>query len=419
MKKIFMLIGGLVFLILVAAVFFYFSYMQPIKGMQPTGEYNVGVTNFDHQFASEISGADRKLNIKAWYPTHSTDGELDLLQTPQIAQQVVKVWKMPGFLTVSDNSHSYINAPIANDEAPYPVIIFNHGFTSFHTQNTINMQELASHGYIVMSIAHPGISLVTEYTDGTSVKYDATHPAFVAFDKQAENLADAGKQIGFILDQVKDSADFDAYWQQVNKFADIEAYAGFQGLIKQWIEDTNQVIGLIASDQAAKLSPLIAKQISTDKIATFGHSLGGVVSTFTNMSNQHIIASISLDAPPLYATSLDGLNVNKSTCHLMSDIIDMGGNKLDFRGINRPLLEKSTKFGCNAIFKNAAHMSFSDLNYVAAVKLAGVIGSVDQQKMGEELNNMILWYFDKTLKNIDEQFKAKHSEIVELETFNQ
>ena len=64
-------------------------------------------------------------------------------------------------------------------------------------------------------------------------------------------------------------------------------------------------------------------------------------------------------------------------------------------------------------------MSFTDMNYVGMMKLAGQLGKVDQQKMGEEVNQMILWFFDKSLKDSDVDYQPRHGDIVDVEYFNQ
>lgn len=419
MKTLYIIAAALTVCLLVGGLYFYFAHLQPITGMQPTGKYNVGTTNFDYEFESKHQTDARKLNIKAWYPTNANSGELDLQQTPKTAMAVTKNFGIPEFLASSDKSASYIDVPIASDEASYPVIIFNHGFASFHTQNTVNVQELASHGYIVLSIAHPNISLMTEYTDGTFVAHDADHPAYKSFASEVTELQVIGKQLKTILKHAENINEFEAYWQVMAEFSDMEIYDDLKSVIEQWIEDTHQIVDLIAADGGLELSTAIGGFMSTDKIATFGHSLGGVTSTFANYTNTHIVAALNLDAPPIFTMELAKLNLDKPTCHLMSDVVNMGDNELDFRQVNRPALKKSTAFGCNAIFKGAAHMSFTDMNYVGVMKLMGQLGKVDQRKMGEELNRMILWYFDRMLKAKRVAYIPKHSEIVELEMFNE
>ena len=62
-------------------------------------------------------------------------------------------------------SHSAPNAPAAPGR--YPVLVFNHGFGSFQKQSTSLLEELASHGYVVLSVGHAAESLVVQRSDGT------------------------------------------------------------------------------------------------------------------------------------------------------------------------------------------------------------------------------------------------------------
>lgn len=51
------------------------------------------------------------------------------------------------------------DAPPRGEDAPYPLIIFAHGFTSTPRQSASYTQHLASRGYVVASIAFPGSTL--------------------------------------------------------------------------------------------------------------------------------------------------------------------------------------------------------------------------------------------------------------------
>ena len=63
-------------------------------------------------------------------------------------------------------SHSYPNAPVARARPRYPVLIFSHGYASSPWQNTVQMEELASHGFIVFSIGHTYESVAIRFPDG-------------------------------------------------------------------------------------------------------------------------------------------------------------------------------------------------------------------------------------------------------------
>jgi len=51
------------------------------------------------------------------------------------------------------------NAPPARDGAPYPLIIFSHGYGSYAAQSVYLTEHLASHGFVVLAINHNGSTL--------------------------------------------------------------------------------------------------------------------------------------------------------------------------------------------------------------------------------------------------------------------
>ena len=51
------------------------------------------------------------------------------------------------------NGNSWSEAQPVNEK--FPVLIFSHGIGGLKTQNTTQMEEMASHGYVVFSCDHP------------------------------------------------------------------------------------------------------------------------------------------------------------------------------------------------------------------------------------------------------------------------
>ncbi len=86
------------------------------------------------------------------------------------------------------STFEYTDAPVATAGAPFPVIVFSHGYWLYPTQNTALMEHLASHGYIVFSLSHAGDSAPVAHPDGTvseTVPYEevpgATHEGEIRF----------------------------------------------------------------------------------------------------------------------------------------------------------------------------------------------------------------------------------------------
>ena len=68
-------------------------------------------------------------------------------------------------------THAILDAPPAEGQAP--VLIFSHGYTGYIAQNTPQVEELASRGYVVASIGHTGEAAAVPFPDGRIIPIDS------------------------------------------------------------------------------------------------------------------------------------------------------------------------------------------------------------------------------------------------------
>ncbi len=61
-------------------------------------------------------------------------------------------------------------------------------------------------------------------------------------------------------------------------------------------------------------------------------------------------------------------------------------------------------------------MNFSDVNYVTPMKFTGLLGAVDNQQMGEQLNQLLITFFDFHLKG-DNRWQHSYPDIT-IDAFN-
>ena len=145
---------------------FLFQCIPIKKPPKPTGSFNVGTQSFEltdtnrlEWFTKDNPDDLRKIMIQAWYPTSDNQGEREnyidygKIRIKALAEQFdYKPFIFKGLIKVKSNSFS--NAKADNSKGPYPLIIFSHGLGGNRTQNTVIMEELASHGYVVIAIEH-------------------------------------------------------------------------------------------------------------------------------------------------------------------------------------------------------------------------------------------------------------------------
>jgi dienelactone hydrolase len=80
-------------------------------------------------------GTERVLNAVAWYPTTRGAGPIE------------------------SDSRAVRDAPLDASRGPYPVLMFSHGSCGFERQSLFLTPWLATHGFIVVAVPHPGNTL--------------------------------------------------------------------------------------------------------------------------------------------------------------------------------------------------------------------------------------------------------------------
>ena len=146
----------------------------------PTGEYAVGTLTYtvkdDREEVME-PGTMRSVAARVYYPVlkESVEG---LSRTVALSDNMIKGFKdsfkvAPNF---KKDPEANLSACYADAERipgkKFPLIMFNPGYDSYREGNSFLCIELASHGYVVICVAHSMELMCTEFDDGTAVFFD-------------------------------------------------------------------------------------------------------------------------------------------------------------------------------------------------------------------------------------------------------
>jgi dienelactone hydrolase len=180
-----------------------------------------------------------------------------------------------------------------SEEKKCPLIVFSHGGISFKQSNISLFEELASHGYVVVSIDHTYHAIVTKI-DGKSVYIDS------AYLKEM-NASDSHKDIE-------------------------NAYNLFQKWMELRTGDVNFVIDYLTSKG---VSSDFYSLIDVTRIGVAGHSLGGSAALGVARMRDDINAVLALESP--YMCDMTGTlgdsflwNVEPYSCGVMNLYSDTG-----------------------------------------------------------------------------------------------
>ncbi|MBL7162268.1 MAG: hypothetical protein ISS57_06655 [Anaerolineales bacterium] len=157
---------------------------------------------------------------------------------PAIADYLV----LPSFsldhLTYAE-SHAYKNAPLAGSQDTYPLLLFSHGWNGFRAQNSFQVEELASHGYVVVAPDHTYGAVTTVFSDG---RVAGNNPQALPFG--------AGLPI--------------------NEFRPIA-----KKLVRQWAEDLGFILDRLSQDYSGIQLGLLSGRLDLENVGVLGHSTGG------------------------------------------------------------------------------------------------------------------------------------------------
>ena len=122
-----------------------------------------------------------------------------------------------GYVDCNSWSDAY---PIQNKK--FPIIIFSHGNGGLRTQNTNQVEELVSHGYIVIAVDHTFDAGFIQFPDETISYSLSARPNDDRIEETPEQLytrfAYRTDDINFLIEQINDFYHYDdmtttlTYW---------------------------------------------------------------------------------------------------------------------------------------------------------------------------------------------------------------
>jgi len=273
-------------------------------------------------------------------------------------------------------------------DGTYPLLVFSHGAYGIKESNASTYTELASHGYVVVSIDHPYHSFFTRSEDGivTMINKDYYY-------------------------EITNSNKEGIYTKE-------ELYKIIQKWMKLRTDDMNFVIDTILKKANSDSSPIYS-HINTEKIGVFGHSMGGAASVWLDRERDDISAVVNIDAPffseLIYKKELDDFIASSKdfTTPLLNIYSDDVWRQLEISPIyiaNKPNNEHF-KEAYTVHLQGAKHLSLTDLSLFSPILtniLQGGKADIDNLYCLETENELILEFFDFKLKGIG-QFTPKET----------
>ena len=336
----------------------------------PTGPYTVGTRTVDlidptrsEPFAA--NGSKRELLVRFWYPAASTHGCRPAPYTSS------GVWNYMAHLErVSPpqvRTNSCQDAMVTSEK--HPVVVFTHGFTGIFTDYTFLFEDLASRGYVVVSVNHTFEATAVEFPDGRLIKsiFGSHLGETIQLDTKTASFAVAVRlgDLKFVLDEL----------QKMN------------------------------TSQAG----LFAGKLDLSRVAVAGHSLGGLTALLGIEMEPRFRVALDLDGVtpgPLFGTTkkpvfmlFAGRNPwDQDTCHVWGKLT---GPRL---GVS---------------FKGSEHLTPSDAVWLASGAVQ--TGTMGMEKTVEAIRSYISAFLDSSLNGnpVDKLLQGASADYPDVEVTTQ
>ncbi len=362
---------------------------------EPSGAFRVGTTRFSLLDASrpETFTADpsdrRELLIQAWYPAKpSAESAPERFwgHPRVIAPRLARSLGLPGFLFDHFGlvkTHSYRDAALASAQSVYPVLVFSHGYNQgMPPQNTVQMEELASHGYIVFSIGHAYESLVLIHPEGRTVPVS---------EEQMRRVREQSGGSGALVEKLlasEDATERAGLLQQISAAGPL-----LNESQRIWVADTRFVLDELARLDGTKAPRGFSGRLDMTRVGIFGMSFGGTVATDVCLLDSRCRAGINLDglqygvaASPESALEVPFMFMTNESAGLM----------------NEPVFRRAQNDAWYVIVTGSTHFNYSDFSLISPLfRKLGLLGPIEGRRMEEIMNAYIRAFFDQHLAGRD------------------
>jgi dienelactone hydrolase len=358
---------------------------RTIEAPAPTGAYAVGRMSMVWTDSSRRDPVDttrpRELPVWIWYPADSApNGERQPVLPPEwqarrIETLTAKLGPAVARAAGSLKVHARIAVPRQASASSYPVLLFTPGLGWLASDYSVLLEDLASHGYVVVGLASPGFADVVRFDDGREVLRTLGIGEKIGTD-QAIVHADAA----FVLRRLR--------------------------------------------ELAADHDNLLHGRVDLTRIGVLGHSLGGTTALMLAARDTTVRAAVNIDGDPM--GDVVGITPKQPLLLLSSESPTIAeappGVSSEHMELVRQGLERSELRRTNDWLRNSAdsrmayrvrvlgthHLNFEDAalfsSWLATPKERWMrVGSIDGARGLAVTAEVVRTFFDVTFRGSDDR----------------
>lgn len=364
----------------------------PVFGFpKPTGPYALGTVTYAWRDASrgELFTPDpsdrREILAQVWYPAIAEPAASRapyLADAETVTPSMAQLFHAPSFLLAHFRyvtTHAVEAEPIAVDQRTFPVLIYLSGLGGGRQLSLFQIEELVSHGYIVVGLDQPGAASAVRFPDGRVI------PGL-------------GRDLSPLIDQSgAPQTPTPALAGQVMP----------DGIIPYFAQDASFALDQLALLNASDPQNVLAGHLNLNQVGLFGISLGAIVGTQVCAHDARFRACLMMDAFVTADALRTGLQqpslwITRPAETMRLERARSGGWSENDIAITRDTMRAAyTHSSFESYFVEMPtmfHINFTDAPYFSPfMAQLGLIGPIDPQRGFDIVNAYSVAFFDKIL----------------------
>lgn len=366
---------------------------------KPTGPYQIGTLTYHwversrRELFSPDPHAQRELMAQVWYPVKGDSSSARASYVPDAsalssaaagAFSSAGVIHVPGFFFdhfqyVTTNAIP--SAPLAKSQSRYPVLLYLTGIDGFRSINTFQVEELVSHGYIVVGLDQPYVSVSVVFPDGHAIT-GWTKP-----------------QIQPLIDQSIRPAE---------KAPRVNGHPLQEGIVPYLAQDVSFALDQLTALDTADPNGILTGRLDLHHVGAFGISLGAMVVGESCYRDPRLKACLMMDAAMPADVVHAGLQ--QASMWITRDAHTMRLERQRSGGWSEADIQQ-TLTTMRAVYRSLPgdgyyvqipgmfHDNFTDLPYWSPIaSQLGLTGPIDGQRGFDIVNAYSVAFFEKELK---------------------
>jgi predicted dienelactone hydrolase len=360
----------------------------------PSGPYAIGTVTYQWTDVSrrEVFSPDkqmrRELMAQVWYPAKKGSSSSHTLYIPDsdaVTTALARLHHLPDFFgnyLKYVTTHAAESVPVADDQPSYPVLIYLEGLTGYRQMSIFQVEELVSHGYIVVGIDQPGVAATVVFPDGHQLAITGLLPQIQSLEQQSLSPAEQAPQL---LGQT---------------FKD--------GIIPYFVQDVSFTLDQLASLNSTDPKGILTGKLDLEHIGMFGISFGGMVGAQACLQDPRLKACLVMDVWMTADVVHSGLRQPSMWITRPADTMRLERQEDGGWSEQAIALTQSTM---RAVYNHLPgdgyfvqvpgmfHIDFTDLDLLSPIFIPGIGGGpIGSQRAHEIVNAYSLAFFDKHLK---------------------